>query len=175
MVYIGIGMFVVCSGHVLCWTIAASRQVARIRLRYFQAVLRQDVGWHDKHSPGELTARMTGDTRVIQNGINDKLSQGMMNGAMGILGFVFGFVFCWELTLVMLGMMPFIAVMAAIVGSFVAKMTEQTRKHFAKAGSMATEVMENIRTVQTFGKEDYETDRFGAAVLQAQEKGIRKE
>nr|ACS87806.1 putative p-glycoprotein [Angomonas deanei] len=175
MVYIGIGMFVVCGGHVLCWTIAASRQVARIRLRFFQAVLRQDIGWHDEHSPGELTARMTGDTRVIQNGINDKLSQGINFASMGLLGFIFGFVFCWELTLVMFGMMPFIAVMAAIIGNIVSKMTEQTRKHFAKAGSMATEVMENIRTVQTFGKEDYETDRFGEAVLLAQEKGIRKE
>jgi ATP-binding cassette, subfamily B (MDR/TAP), member 1 len=175
MVYIGIGMFVVCGGHVLCWTIAASRQVARIRLRFFQAVLRQDIGWHDEHSPGELTARMTGDTRVIQNGINDKLSQGIMNGSMGILGFVFGFVFCWELTLVMLGMMPFIAVMGAVIGNIMAKMTESSRKHFAKAGSMATEVMENIRTVQTFGKEDYETERFGEAVLLAQKQGIRKE
>ncbi|KAL7696249.1 p-glycoprotein (MDR1) [Lotmaria passim] len=175
MVYIGIGVFIVCGGHVMCWTITASRQVARIRLRFFQAVLRQDIGWHDEHSPGELTARMTGDTRVIQNGINDKLSQGVANGAMGLLGFVFGFVFCWELTFVMLGMMPFIAVMGAVIGNIMAKMTEQTRKHFAKAGSMATEVMENIRTVQTFGKEDYETNRFGEMVLLAQQKGIRKE
>ncbi|KPA82147.1 putative mitochondrial p-glycoprotein [Leptomonas pyrrhocoris] len=175
MVYIGIGVFVVCGGHVLCWTIAASRQMARIRLRFFEAALRQDIGWHDEHSPGELTARMTGDTRVIQNGINDKLSQGVMNASMGLLGFIFGFVFCWELTLVMLGMMPFIAIMGAAIGSIMAKMTEQTRKHFAKAGSMATEVMENIRTVQTFGKEEYETQRFGESVLEAQKKGIRKE
>ncbi|KAK7197469.1 ATP-binding cassette protein subfamily B, member 2 [Novymonas esmeraldas] len=175
MVYVGVGMFVVCGGHVLCWNIAASRQVARIRVRFFQAVLRQDIGWHDEHSPGELTARMTGDTRVIQNGINDKLSQGIMNGAMGVIGYIFGFVFCWELTLVMLGMMPFIIVMAAIIGSIVSKMTEKTRKHFAKAGSLATEVMENIRTVQTFGREEYEINRFHAAVLQAQKKGIRKE
>ncbi|AYU82443.1 ATP-binding cassette protein subfamily B, member 2, putative [Leishmania donovani] len=175
MVYVGIGMFVACGGHVLCWTVAASRQEGRIRLNFFRAVLRQDIGWHDEHSPGELTARMTGDTRVIQNGINDKLSQGIMNGAMGIIGYIAGFVFSWELTLVMVGMMPFIIVMAAIIGNIVSKMTESSRKHFAKAGSLATEVMENIRTVQVFGREDYELQRFAEAVLYAQDRGIRKE
>ncbi|EPY19340.1 ATP-binding protein cassette, subfamily B (MDR/TAP), member 1 [Strigomonas culicis] len=35
--------------------------------------------------------------------------------------------------------------------------------------------MENIRTVQTFGKEDYETERFHTAVLLAQKEGIKKE
>nr|pir LaMDR1 protein - Leishmania mexicana amazonensis [Leishmania amazonensis] len=175
MVYVGIGMFVACGGHVLCWIVAASRQEGRIRLNFFRAVLRQDIGWHDEHSPGELTARMTGDTRVIHNGINDKLSQGIMNGAMGIIGYIAGFVFSWELTLVMVGMMPFIIVMAAIIGNIVSKMTESSRKHFAKAGSMATEVMENIRTVQVFGREDYELQRFAEAVLYAQERGIHKE
>ncbi|KAG5468180.1 hypothetical protein LSCM1_02156 [Leishmania martiniquensis] len=175
MVYVGVGMFVVCGGHVLCWTVAASRQVERIRLLFFRAVLRQDIGWHDEHRPGELTARMTGDTRVIQNGINDKLSQGIMHGSMGIIGYAVGFAFSWELTLVMLGMMPFIIIMAAIIGHIVSKMTESSRKHFAKAGSLATEVMENIRTVQAFGREDYELQRFAKAVLYAQGRGIRKE
>ncbi|KAG5493113.1 hypothetical protein GH5_01849 [Leishmania sp. Ghana 2012 LV757] len=175
MVYVGIGMLIACAGHVVCWTVAACRQVARIRLLFFRAVLRQDIGWHDEHSPGALTARMTGDTRVIQNGINDKLSQGIMNGSMGVIGYIAGFVFSWELTLVMIGMMPFIIVMAAIIGNIVSKMTESSRKHFAKAGSLATEVMENIRTVQAFGREDYELERFTKAVLYAQGRGIRKE
>ncbi|KAL7699802.1 p-glycoprotein (MDR1) [Lotmaria passim] len=159
MVYIGIGVFIVCGGHVMCWTIAAGRQVARIRPCFFQVVLRQDIGWNDVQSSGELTARMMGDTRVIQNGINDKLSQGVANGAMGLLGFVFGLVFCWELTFAMLGMVPFIAVMGAVIGNIMAKMTEQTRKHVAKAGSMATEVMENIRMMQTFREEDHKQQK----------------
>ncbi|GET92194.1 P-glycoprotein-like protein [Leishmania tarentolae] len=175
MVYVGIGMFVASGAHVLCWTVAASRQEARIRVNFFRAVLRQDIGWHDEHSPGELTARMTGDIRVLRNGINDKLSQGVMSAAMGIIGYIAGFIFSWELTLVMIGMMPLIIVMASIIGSIVAKMTESSRKYFSKAGSVATEVMENIRTVQVFGREDYELQRFAEEVVRAQEHGIRKE
>eukprot|EP00796_Vickermania_ingenoplastis_P007190 gene7191-5052_t len=175
MVYIGCGVAVTTGTYVLTWTVSASRQAATIRLRYFEAVLRQDIGWHDSHTPGELTARMTGDTRVIQNGINDKLTNGVFNLSMGLMGFIFGFVFCWELALMMFGMMPFIAIMSGILGKLLMRMTERSRKHFAEAGALATEVLENIRTVQTFGKEEYEVERFHNAILSAEKEGIRKE
>ncbi|KAH9577328.1 ABC transporter type 1 [Trypanosoma melophagium] len=175
MLYIGLGVIVGTALYVSCWMIAAIRQVATIRTRYFASVLRQDIGWHDLHSPGSLTARMTGDTLVVQNGINDKLGLGIVNMSMGILGFVFGFVFSWELTLVMLGLMPLIALMGSIMGNIMAKMANTSREHFAAAGSLATEVMENVRTVQTFGREEYEAERFHAAVLSAQKAGIKKE
>ncbi|ORC93508.1 putative p-glycoprotein [Trypanosoma theileri] len=175
MLYVGLGVLVGTALYVACWMIAATRQVATIRTKYFASVLRQDIGWHDAHSPGFLTARMTGDTLVLQNGINDKLGLGIVNMSMGILGFVFGFVFSWELTLVMLGLMPLIALMGSIMGNIMAKMSNASREHFAAAGSLATEVMENVRTVQTFGREEYEVERFHAAVLSAQKAGIKKE
>jgi ATP-binding cassette, subfamily B (MDR/TAP), member 1 len=175
MVYIGIGVSVVCMVHVGCWCIAAVRQVSRIRSSYFAAVLRQDIGWHDAHKPGELTARMTGDTRIVQNGINDRLSQGVLNLSMGIFGFIFGFVFCWEVTLVMLGMMPFVALAGALLGNVLAEASSESRKQFATAGSIATEVIENVRTVQVFGQEAHEVDRFHAAVRLSEKPGMKRE
>ncbi|RNF25640.1 ATP-binding cassette, sub-family B (MDR/TAP), member 1 [Trypanosoma conorhini] len=175
MVYVGLGVVLLTFLSVACWMVAALRQVARVRLEYLKSVLRQDIGWHDGHSPGSLTARVTGDMHVLQNGINDKLGQGITNLSMGVLGFVFGFALAWELALVLLGMMPVIALMGAIIGNVMAKMSNSTREHFAAAGSIATEVMENVRTVQNFGREDYEVGRFEAAVLSAQRAGVKKE
>ncbi|KAK7196096.1 ATP-binding cassette protein subfamily B, member 2 [Novymonas esmeraldas] len=175
MVYIGIGVSVACMVHVGCWCVAAVRQVSRLRARYFSAVLRQDMGWHDAHKPGELTARMTGDTRIIQNGINDRLSQGVLNLSMGVFGFIFGFVFCWEVTLVMLGMMPFVALAGALLGNVLSKASSESRKQFAAAGSIATEVIENVRTVQVFGREEHEVHRFQAAVRLSERPGMKRE
>ena len=175
MVYIGIGVTFSCMLHVICWCIAAIRQVSRIRALYFSAVLRQDMGWHDAHKPGELTARMTGDTRIVQNGINDRFSQGVLNLFTGVFGFVFGFVFCWEVTLVMLGMMPFVALAGALLGSVLAKASTESRKQFATAGSIATEVIENVRTVQVFGQEPREVERFHAAVRLSERPGMKRE
>ncbi|KAG5504597.1 hypothetical protein JIQ42_06435 [Leishmania sp. Namibia] len=175
MTYIGIGVSVACMVHVGCWCVAAARQVSRLRLRYLSAVLRQDMSWHDTHKPGELTARVTGDTRIIQNGINDRLSQGVLNLSMGVFGFIFGFAFCWELTLVMLGMMPLVALSGALLGNVLSKASSESRKQFAVAGSIATEVIENVRTVQVFGREAHEADRFHASARLSEKPGMKRE
>lgn len=175
MVYVGGGVVVFATLYVACWLIAATRQTGVIRSKYMESVLRQDIGWHDEHSSGSLTSRITGDALVLQNGINDKLGQGIMNLSMGIWGFVFGFVFSWELTLAMLGMMPFIALMGAIMAKLMSRMATGAREHFAVAGSVAMEAMENVRTVQTFGREEYELGRFRDAVLNSQKATIKKE
>ncbi|KAG5482710.1 hypothetical protein CUR178_06747 [Leishmania enriettii] len=161
MTYIGIGV--------------SARQVSRLRLRYLSAVLHQDMSWHDTHKPGELTARMTGDTRIIQNGINDHLSQGVLNLSMGIFGFIFGFAFCWELTLVMLGMMPLVALSAALLSNVLSKASSESRKQFAVADSIATEVIESVRTVQVFGREAHEADRFHAAARLSEKPGMKRQ
>lgn len=175
MTIVGLIVFVLQGAHVFCFMLASGRQMARIKTLYFGAILRQEIGWHDLHKPGELTARMTGDTRVLRNGINDKLSGGIMQMGTGLFGFGFGFYYSWQLTLVMLGTLPLLAGASAVVADVMTKMTEASREHFARAGAVATEVIENIRTVQVFGQEDREAERFASAVQDAEGAGIRKE
>lgn len=175
MCYVGIGVFVTMALHVACFLMAADRQIARIRSRFFESVLRQDIGWHDENKTGALIARMTGDTRTIQNGINDKFSQGVSQFGMFIFGFGFGFYASWELTLVMLGTMPLIALAGGMMTSVVTTMTASSRESFAKAGAAATEALENSRTVQVFGREDFEIGRFHASVVAAESANIKKE
>lgn len=175
MVIVGVVVYVLQGTFVTFYLIAAHRQVARIKARYFSSILRQDMAWHDEHKPGELTARMTGDTRVLQNGINDKFGNGIMQFGMFAFGFGFGFYYSWELTLLMMGTLPLIAGVGGVMASVMTAMTEQSRAHFAKAGAVATEVLENVRTVQTFGRENHETERFGVAVVDAEAAGIKKE
>lgn len=175
MVLVGIVIFFLQATYVMLFMISANRQIARIKSRYFASILRQDMAWHDEHKPGELTARMTGDTRVLQNGINDKFANGVMQFGMFVFGFGFGFYYSWELTLVMFGTMPLIAGVGGVMANVMTAMTEQSRAHFAKAGAIATEVMDNARTVQVFGQEDHETERFAVAVVDAETAGIKKE
>ncbi|CUG87307.1 ABC transporter, putative [Bodo saltans] len=175
MTIVGVVVYVLQGSFVACFLITAYRQIARIKARYFAAILRQDMAWHDEHKPGDLTARMTGDTRVLQNGINDKLGSGIMQFGTFVFGFGFGFYYAWELTLVMTGTLPLIGGLGGAMATAMTAMTEQSRAHFAKAGAVATEVIENVRTVQTFGREDHETERFAAAVIDAEAAGIRKD
>lgn len=175
MVYIGAGLFFFSFFQVFCWMLAGQRQVARIRLRFFEAVLRQDIAWHDEHKPGELTSRMDGDIRVVQNGINDKFSSGIFQLGMFLFGFGFGFYRSWQLTLVMFGTLPIIAFVGAMMSKVMTEMTEASREHYAKAGEIATEVLENVKTVQVFGREEHEVQRYCTAAGPSQLAGIKRE
>lgn len=41
------------------WTIAAGRQVKRIRKLFFHKIMQQDIGWFDINETGELNTRLT--------------------------------------------------------------------------------------------------------------------
>lgn len=175
MVYVGLATMFFSIFQVACWMLSASRQVSRVRILFFEAVMRQEVGWHDEHKPGELISRMDGDTRVFQNGINDKFANGVYQFGMFLCGFGLGFYRSWELTLLMFGTMPIIAAVGALMAHVMTAMTEQGREGYAVAGAIATEVMENVRTVQAFGQEEHEIGRFTEAAKPAEEAGLKRE
>jgi ATP-binding cassette subfamily B (MDR/TAP) protein 1 len=42
-----------------CFPIAAINQIHRIRIKFFESVLKQEISWHDSKSSGGLTSRIT--------------------------------------------------------------------------------------------------------------------
>uniref|UniRef100_A0A803XXB5 ABC transmembrane type-1 domain-containing protein n=1 Tax=Meleagris gallopavo TaxID=9103 RepID=A0A803XXB5_MELGA len=40
------------------WTLAAGRQVKKIRKNFFHAIMRQEIGWFDVNDAGELNTRL---------------------------------------------------------------------------------------------------------------------
>lgn len=55
---IGAGVLVSAYAYIACWTLAAGRQVRRIRQQFFHAIMRQEVGWFDVNDAGELNTRL---------------------------------------------------------------------------------------------------------------------
>ena len=60
--YVGLGFFQILAGYIATafLNISAERQASRVRKAYFRAMLRQEVGWYDSISSGELTTRLSG-------------------------------------------------------------------------------------------------------------------
>lgn len=58
-IYFGIAVFLAAMTHVSFFQIAAERQVYKIRLQYYRAILRQNVAWFDANPSGELATRLT--------------------------------------------------------------------------------------------------------------------
>ena len=59
--FVGIGLaaFVVAYLQISFIQMAAERQVYKIRLKYYRAVLRQDIAWFDENPTGEISTRLS--------------------------------------------------------------------------------------------------------------------
>ncbi|KAJ1954045.1 hypothetical protein GGI12_005880, partial [Dipsacomyces acuminosporus] len=69
---LGLGMWVVSAILKLFWNVAAERLGRRVREAFYTSILRQDIGWFDDVSTGELTTRISGDVNMLQEGTGEK-------------------------------------------------------------------------------------------------------
>uniref|UniRef100_UPI00358EA8DA ATP-dependent translocase ABCB1-like isoform X2 n=1 Tax=Myxine glutinosa TaxID=7769 RepID=UPI00358EA8DA len=173
-VAIAISVLVAGTIQVSTWLFTATRQTRRIHAKYFHAILHQDMSWFDAQKIGELSTRMSEDINVIHDGIGDKISLLAQVLATFVGGIVIGFFHGWKLTLVILAVSPLIAISLAVLTKFLASLTKEELKSYAKAGAVAEEVLSAIRTVVAFGGQKKAIDKYKANLVEAKNKGIKK-
>nr|XP_020462921.1 multidrug resistance protein 1-like [Monopterus albus]XP_020462922.1 multidrug resistance protein 1-like [Monopterus albus] len=156
------------------WTLAAGRQVKRIRKLFFHRIMQQNIGWFDVNETGELNTRLTDDVYKIQEGIGDKT--GMLIQALScfVSSFIIGFTKGWKLTLVILAVSPALGVSAALFSKVLTSFTSKEQSAYAKAGAVAEEVLSAIRTVFAFSGQNREIRRYQKNLEDAKNMGIKK-
>ncbi|XP_030604928.1 ATP-dependent translocase ABCB1 [Archocentrus centrarchus] len=156
------------------WTLAAGRQVKRIRSLFFHQIMRQDIGWFDINETGELNTRLTDDVYKIQEGIGDKVGMLIQGFTSFVASFVIGFTKGWKLTLVILAISPVLGISAALFSKVLTSFTSKEQTAYAKAGAVAEEVISSIRTVFAFSGQEKEIERYHKNLEEAKRVGIKK-
>ncbi|XP_062966992.1 bile salt export pump isoform X1 [Cynocephalus volans] len=174
--YAGIAAAVLITGYfqICLWVIAAAHQIRKIRRIYFRKIMRMEIGWFDCNSVGELNTRFSDDINKINDAIADQMALFIQRMTSAICGFLLGFYNGWKLTLVIISVSPLIGIGAGVIGLSVSKFTDYELKAYAKAGSVADEVISSMRTVAAFGGEKKEVERYEKNLVFAQRWGIRK-
>ena len=138
------------------------RQIHRIRRRLFQAILAQEPAWFDRpaNQVGALTHKMASGVERIKEGMSDKIALLLQALATAIAGIVYGMLMSWRMSLVMLGVSPFMVI--AFVGSTaaVSKLMRKEMDAYSAAGAVAEEVLHGIRTVAAFNGQYFELGRY---------------
>lgn len=163
--FVGVGVFefFVASTRTAAFGIASERLAMDLRAMAFSNMLNQEVTFFDRRKAGELGGKLNSDVQLIQFSFS-KLGSVMFNLAQCIVGLIVAFVFAPVLTGVLVALSPLIVCAGAAQMIEMAGNTKRSSEAYAAAGSVASEVMSNIRTTKSFQAEPYESQRYAKAL-----------
>ena len=156
------------------FTVAGERIVARLREALYRRLLEQEIAFFDRQATGELLSRLASDTTVLQTTVTVNVSMALRNVLLTAGSMVFMLLISWQLTLLMLAIVPPLTLGAVWMGRFVAKLSWRAQDALAGSGRVAEEALAGIRTVRAFTGEGREGRRYADAVLKTFELGRKR-
>jgi ATP-binding cassette subfamily B (MDR/TAP) protein 1 len=146
---VGVGIFVTTFVYSYTWWYTSEVSAKRLRRRYLQSVLRQDIAYFDKVGAGEVATRIQTDTReytisrirwqancnelalklwfyadLVQLGISEKVPTAMTYLAACIAGFALAYARSWRLALALTSIVPVVTIAGGVMSFFSTKYME---------------------------------------------------
>uniref|UniRef100_M8CEX9 ABC transporter B family member 1 n=1 Tax=Aegilops tauschii TaxID=37682 RepID=M8CEX9_AEGTA len=157
-----------------CWMWTGERQSTRMRIRYLQAALKQDVSFFDTDvRTSDVIYAINADAVIVQDAISEKLGNLIHYMATFVAGFVVGFTAAWQLALVTLAVVPLIAVIGGLTAATMGKLSSKSQDALSSASNIAEQALSQIRIVQSFVGEQRVAQAYSAALAVAQSIGYR--
>ena len=140
--------------------------LANIRKDLYNKIISMPIPFFEERRIGDLTSRITNDIISLQDTLSLTLAEAFRQISILIIGIFMLFFTSVKLTLVMLGSVPVVILLAVIFGKYIQKNSRQTQESLAEANIIAEETMQNINMVKAYTNEEYESKRYYTKVFE---------
>ncbi|XP_010684039.2 ABC transporter B family member 1 [Beta vulgaris subsp. vulgaris] len=159
---------------IACWMWTGERQSTKMRIKYLEAALSQDIQYFDTQvRSSDIVFAINTDAALVQDAISEKLGSFIHYLATFVTGFVVGFTAVWQLALVTLAVVPLIAVIGGIHTTTLAKLSTKSQGAMSQAGNIVEQTIVQIRVVFAFVGESRALQGYSAALKIAQKLGYK--
>jgi subfamily B ATP-binding cassette protein MsbA len=155
-------------------TSTGERVIAGLRQDVFAHLVRLSPAFFADRRTGELTSRLSADLVVLQSLLNTWLSELSRQSLFLIGGVVLLTLTHPRLTTTTLAVVPMVVGAAIIFGRRLRRASMGVQDRVAEAMGTADEAFSQIRTVQSFVREEQETRRYGALLSGVVDAAIRR-
>ena len=131
-----------------------------IRNHVFNNLQSLSYAYHDKVQTGQVMSRVTADVESIRMFPGQGLLRLLYIVVMLLVAVAGMFVINWQLALVSLVTVPFIAWRSYVLAFTVRPIWTRVQENIAEITRIAEEALSGIRVVKAFSREDYESERF---------------
>ncbi|MCH2298435.1 MAG: ATP-binding cassette domain-containing protein [SAR324 cluster bacterium] len=145
-----------------------------LRVAVFRHLVRLHPAFFETNLSGELQARITADTTVLQTVIGSSLSIALRNGLMLIGGIGWLFWINPKLTATVLAVVPVVVVPIIIFGRRVRRLSRSSQDRVATVGAFVGEALQNIKIVQGFNHQAEDVRQFNGHAENAFRTGIQR-
>lgn len=142
-------------------TSTTERVIAGLRKDVFGHLVRLSPGFFTEHRTGELTSRLSTDLTLLQSLLSTWISELSRQSLFLIGGITLLTITHPELTRTTLAVVPLVVGMAMVFGRMLRRASKGVQDRIATAMAGANESLSQIRTVQSFRREEDETRTFG--------------
>ncbi|XP_075692590.1 antigen peptide transporter 2 [Rhinoderma darwinii] len=137
-----------------------SRLTRRLRVFLFRALVKQDIEFFETTKTGEILSRLTHDTTLVSRSIaaNVNITLRMLVKCVG--HYLFMISLSWRLTLLTSITIPLISFVQSLYNKYHQDLVKKVQDSIASSSDIAKEIVESVRTVQSFAAEDEEMKRY---------------
>ncbi|MEZ0121817.1 MAG: ABC transporter transmembrane domain-containing protein [Candidatus Reddybacter sp.] len=143
------------------------RVSADMRSAVFDNIVSLSPGYFDNNRSGEIMSRLTADTTLLQSIVGSSFSLALRSSISTTGALIILIITNLKLTIVILGCIPLVLLPILIFGRRVRALSRQSQDSIANVGTYAGEIITQLKTVQSYTREDYERGAFNEEVESA--------
>src|SRR5947209_2584514 len=134
--------------------------IAKLRVLLFERIIGLPLGEFDKWRPGELLTRFGTDLQLMSDAVTVSVPQLVVNTVTFVSSFAIMIGIDWLLTLSLVILAPIVSFAVSRFQKLIGAGTLRAQMRIGDLMSTLTESIGAQRIVKSFGRENYEVDRF---------------
>ena len=171
---VSLGLAFATAARFYCVTRLGERVIADLRRNVYSHVLTLDQAWFMQVRTGEVLSRMTTDMAIVESMAGVTMSMVLRNALMIIGAMIMMLSVSVKLTLGVVALVPVVIIPLFVFGRRVRGLSIRAQDRFADAVGYAGETLDQLETVQAFGREGFAARRFAQSVEAAFEASVAR-